>query len=157
MTRKAEQLIARMETYAKFPYLIKVTHPMFNPPLYFANSDADIEYDDNTYKAAYFSITPPDKDGEKIGDGQLTFSAVDQFWVEKIRSTQIAAKIKFLAMIVYDDGVISGVEPIEEIDFTLRAVDWNENTITWNMAFDSTMSVIVPCDKATALKCPGVA
>jgi hypothetical protein len=157
MTHKAEQLIARMETYAKFPYLIEVTHPAFDTPLYFANSDKDIDYNGETYKAAYFTIDPPDKDNSKIGDGQVTISAVDQFWIEKIRSTQIAAKIKFLAVIVYDDGIISGIESIEEMAFTLRAVNWNENTITWNLVFDDTMSIMVPCDKATALKCPGAA
>jgi hypothetical protein len=157
MTHKAEQLIARMETYAKFPYLIKVTHPAFDTPLYFANSGEDIDYGGQTYKASYFTITPPDKDSGKIGDGQLTMSAVDQFWIEKIRSTQTAAKIKFLAAIVYDDGVISGVESIEEIDFTLRTVNWNEDTITWAMVFDENMSINVPCDRSTALKCPGAA
>jgi hypothetical protein len=157
MTDKAEQLIARMETYAKFPYLIKITPPMFDVSLYFSNSDENIDYNGDTYKAAYFTIDPPDKDGSKIGDATLTISAVDQFWIEKIRTTQIAAKIKFLAVIVYNDGVVSGVEPIEDMDFTLRAVNWNEDTITWSMVFDENMAIRVPCDKATALKCPGVA
>jgi hypothetical protein len=157
MTPKAEQLIARRETYAKFPLLIKVTHPIFLEPLYFANSDDDITYDGSVYKAAYFTIDPPDKDGSKIGDGQLTISAVDQFWIEKIRNTQTAAKIKFMAMIVYNDGAVSGVEPMEEMNFTLRTVSWNEVTITWAMVFDENMAIIVPCDKATALKSPGVA
>jgi hypothetical protein len=161
MTPKAEQLIARQETYAKFPFLIKVTHPLFDSPLYYANSNTNIVYDDGTgeqtYEAAYFSIDPPDKDGSKIGDAQLTISAVDQFWIEKIRSTQIAAKITFIAAIQYDDGTISGVEPIEEMEFTLRVVNWNENVITWAMVFDERQRILVPCDKVTALKCPGAA
>jgi hypothetical protein len=149
--------MARRETYAQFPFLIKITHPAFEAPLYFANSDENITYEGDVYEAAYFSIAPPDKDGSKTGDGRLTISAVDQFWIEKIRSTQTAARIKFLAAIVYDDGAASGVEPIEEIDFTLRTVNWNEDVITWTMIFDENMSIIVPCDKATALKCPGAA
>jgi hypothetical protein len=157
MTPKAEQLIARQETYAEFPFLIKVTHPLYPAPLYFANSDGDIAYGGNVYKAAYFTITPPDKDGSKIGDGQLTISAVDQFWIEKIRTTQIPAKIKFMAMIVYKDGEVLGAEPMEEMSFTLRAVNWNEIEITWAMVFDENIAINVPCDKATALKCPGVA
>jgi hypothetical protein len=156
MTHKAKQLIARLETYAQFPFLIKIIHPVLGT-FFRANLEEDIVYNDDRYEAAYFTIDPPDKDGGKIGDGQLTMSAVDQLWIERIRSTQIAAKIKFIASIVYDDGVVSGIEPIEEMDFTLRVVNWNEDTITWTMVFDSTMSIIVPCDKATASKCPGAA
>jgi hypothetical protein len=156
MTHKAEQLIARQETYAKFPFLIKITHKEFGIFRY-ANSDEDITYDGEVYQAAYFTVDPPDKDEGKIGDAALTISAVDQFWIEKIRDTQIAARITFMAAIVYDDGVISGVEPIEEMDFTLRSVNWNEEAITWAMVFDENMAIIVPCDKATALKCPGAA
>jgi hypothetical protein len=156
MTPKAEQLIARQETYAKFPFLIKITHETFGIFRY-ANSDEDIMYDDEIYQAAYFTIDPPNKDGSKMGDGQLTISAVDQFWIEKIRNTQIAAKITFIASIVYDDGSVQGVEPIEEMNFTLRSVNWNETTISWAMVFDERMAIVVPCDKLTALKCPGVA
>jgi hypothetical protein len=156
MTPKAEQLIARQETYAKFPYLIRIIHPTLGMFLY-VNLDNDIIYNGETYRAAYFTLDPPDRDGSKIGDGQLSISAVDQFWIEKIRTTQIAAKITFIAAIQYDDGVVSGVEQIEEIDFTLRGVNWNEDVITWTMVFDENMAILVPCDKATALKCPGVA
>jgi hypothetical protein len=156
MTRKAEQLIARQETYAKFPLLIKILHEIFGTFCY-ANSDEDITYNGEVYQAAYFTIDPPEKDGSKMGDGQLTISAVNQFWIEKIRTTQIAAKIKFVAAIQYDDGVVSDIEQINVMDFTLRAVDWNRDTITWAMVFDEGQRILVPCDKATALKCPGVA
>jgi hypothetical protein len=155
MTNKAEQLIARQETYAKFPFLIKVTHETFGIFRY-VNSDQDITYDGEVYQAAYFTIDPPDRDGGKVGDGRITISAVDQFWIEKIRQTQITAAITFIAVIQYDDGAISGVEPIDEIDFTLRSANWTEDAITWDMAFDENMANIVPCEKCTALIAPGV-
>jgi hypothetical protein len=156
MTDKAKQLIARQETYAKFPFLIKVTHATFGTFRY-ANSDTDITYGNERYTAAYFTIDPPDRDGSKIGDGQLTISAVDQTWIERIRTAQTAAKITFVAAILYDDGVVSGIEQIDEMDFTLRAVNWNETAITWAMVFDEGMRIMVPCDIATTLKCPGAA
>jgi hypothetical protein len=156
MTNKAEQLIARQETYAKFPFLIRVVHETFGTFRY-ANSDKDITYNGDVYQAAYFTINPPDRDGNEINNGTLTISAVDQFWIEKIRTTQTAAGITFIAVIQYDDGVISGIEPIEEMDFTLRAANWTEDAITWEMVFDENMAIVVPCDRATTLKCPGVA
>lgn len=157
MTPKAEQLIARQDTYAKFPFLIKVDHSTFEEPLYFANAEEDVSYGGETYLAAYFTIDPPDQDGGKIGDGQLTISAVDQTWIARVRTAQTAAKITFIAAIVYEDGDMTGVEAIEEMDFTLRAASWNEEAIVWAMAHDEGMGIIVPCDRATALKCPGVA
>jgi hypothetical protein len=156
MTPKAEQLIARQQTYAKFPFLIKVSHEEFGTFLY-ANSDRDITYEGEVYQAAYFTIDPPDRDGSKISNATISISAVDQFWIEKIRTTQIAANITFMAIIEYNDGGVSGIEQMEEMDFTLRSADWNEDTITWEMVFDENMGIIVPCDTATTLKCPGVA
>jgi hypothetical protein len=156
MTPKAEQLIARQQTYAKFPFLIKVSHEEYGVFRY-ANSDQNITYDGEVYQAAYFTIDPADRDGDNIGSAQLSISAIDQFWIEKIRSTQITAKITFMAVIIYDDGFISGTEAIDEMEFTLRSVSWNEIVITWDMIFDENMDIIVPCDKATALICPGVA
>jgi hypothetical protein len=156
MTPKAEQLIARQQTYAKFPFLIKIIHDEFGVFRY-ANSDRDITYNGEVYQAAYFSIDPPDREGSKINNGTLTISAIDQFWIEKIRTTQTAVNIIFIAVIEYNDGVVSGIEPIDEIDFILRNASWNEDAITWEMVFDEGMGVIIPCDRATVLKCPGVA
>jgi hypothetical protein len=65
--------------------------------------------------------------------------------------------LKFIAMIVYEDGAFSDVEPIEETDFTLRVVNWNEEAITWAMVFDENMAIRAPCGRATALKCPEAA
>jgi hypothetical protein len=156
MTNKAEQLMAIRQTYAKFPYLIKITHDTFGIFLY-ANADEDITYNGEVYKASYFTIDSPDKEGSSIGNGQLTISSVDQFWIEKIRTTQLAAHITFIAVIVYNNGIVSGIEPIERMEFTLRSVNWGEDTITWAMVFDENMAIVVPCDKCTALKTPGVA
>jgi hypothetical protein len=156
MTHKAEQLIARQETFAKFPFLIKIIHEQFGT-FRFANSDEDITYNGEVYQAAYFTIEPPSKEGGKIGDGQISISTVDQIIIEKIRNTQIAASIIFIATIAYNDGMIAGIEPIEEMELTLRAIDWSEDVMTGQLIFDESMGIIIPCDRATTLKCPGVA
>jgi hypothetical protein len=159
---KVQKLLASQRAAAKFPYLIKIDHDdkAINPgfPLYFANSSEDITYDGNIYNAASFSIQPPDRDGAKIGDATLTISAIDQFWIQKIRENQEPAKLVFVAAIVYDgDNGVEGIEPLEENSFTLRAASFNELAITWTMVFDENMAIIVPADTCNAMTAPGCA
>lgn len=156
MTPFAAKQIARQRTAAKFPYLIKITHPEY-PPMLYVNSKTDLQFNGEIYNAASFSIQPPDRDGSKIGDATLTISAIDQVWTEKIRSTQKPAKIQFIAVIVYEGNSIVGIEALEENSFTLRGASWNETAITWQMVFDENMAIIVPADKCNAMTCPGCA
>ncbi len=78
-----KRLVAQ-RTAAKFPYLIKITHPDYPAGIFYANASEDITYDGNIYNRATFSIQPPDRDGSKIGDATLTISAIDQVWIEKV-------------------------------------------------------------------------
>jgi hypothetical protein len=151
---RAQLEIASQRTAARFPYLIKITHPDY-PDMFFANSSQDITYKSDIYNAATFSVQPPDRDGSKIGDATLTMSAIDQVWIEKIRGTQKPAKLQFIAVIVYDQGSTIGIEPLEENSFTLRAASWNELAITWNMVFDEVQSILIPSDLCNAQTAPG--
>jgi hypothetical protein len=160
MSGRLEQQLARRETQAKFPFLIKVGYSTGGEAwedLYYANSDSDIDYEGNTYLASVFQIDPPDKDGSKIGDAQITISAIDQLWIHRIRGTQIPARITFMAAIVYDDSGQADIEEIERMRFTLRGAQWNELSIAWTMSFDENMKINVPPDKCTAQKVPGLA
>jgi hypothetical protein len=148
--------ITQQRTAASFPCLIEITHPEY-PEMLYTNASENITYDGKVYNAATFSIQPPDRDGSKIGDATLTMSAVDQVWIEKIRSTQKPAKLRFIAVIVYQEGSIAGIEPLEENTFTLRAANWNEIAITWSMHFDENMAIVVPAEKCNAQTTPGIA
>lgn len=155
MTNKAKQLAVRMETYAKFPYLIKITHPVYGEFRY-ANCEQSVTYMNEVYEAGFFDITPPERKDNSIGDAKLTMSALDQEWIYKIRDTDERANIKFIAVIQYDDDMqIEQVESIDELDFTLTKASWDNNfLISWDMTFDEGMGIVVPCDKATSQKVP---
>jgi len=159
LSAKVQRLLAMQRKIARFPYLIRIDHeddPVF--PLYFANSDETITFEGNIYNPANFTIDPPSRDGDKIGDATLTLSAIDQFWIQKIRSTQKPAKLLFLAVIVYNENnEIESVEPMEEISFTLRVARFNEISITWSMVFDERMAILVPADTCNAMNTPGCA
>jgi len=159
LSAKVQKLLAMQKRMARFPYLIRIDHeedPIF--PLYFVNSNEPITFDGNIYNAASFSIDPPSRDGDKIGDATLTLSAIDQFWIQKIRAAKKPAKLLFVAVIVYDkDNGIEGVEPMEEISFTLRVARFNEISVTWTMVFDERMAILVPVDICNAMNTPGCA
>ena len=145
----------RMETYAKFPYLIEITHETYGTFRY-ANCNEDVEYDGHTYEASYFLIDPPERKDNSIGDAKLSISAIDQEWIAKIRGTDDRATIKFLACIQYDTAMnVEYIEPIDELTFTLTRANWDNNfMLSWDMTFDEGMAIIIPCDRVTSQKVP---
>jgi len=155
LSAKSQKELASQRTLSKFPYLIKIScHGYID--MYFANSSKDIEFNNITYKASTFSIQPPARDGSKIGNATLTISAIDQYWIHRIREIKTPAELRFIAVIVHDGGNES-VELLEDNIFTLRAAQWNEISITWEMVFDENMAIIVPADKCNAMTTPGCA
>jgi hypothetical protein len=125
--------------------------------MYYTNASENITFEGNVYSASAFSIQPPDRDGAKIGDAVLTMPAVDQVWPEKIRGTQKPAKLRFIAAIVYVEGSVAGIEPLEENSFTLREADWDEISVSWSVRFDEGMAVIITSVKCGAQTTPGCA
>lgn len=158
MNSRIKNEMMKMETFAKFPYLIEITHYLNDGTenIYrYANSDENIEFEGNVFNAGYFKITPPERSSNYISDAKLTISAVDQTWIQKIRETQKRAKVRFVAVIQYDDeNGVEAVEPIEDIEFELTKANWNETEIQWVMEFDNLMDINVPIDEMTSLNCP---
>jgi len=162
MTEYAKQQMIRMETQAKFPYLIEITHYTSKTDttgtIYrYANSDKDITYEENTYTASCFSINPPEKRTDTITDATLTISAIDQEWIYKIRQTQKRAKIRFIAIIQYENDNVESIEAIDDIDFDLSKANWNDTSITWTMEFDTLADIQIPCETVDERLCPALA
>ena len=158
MTELAKQQILRQQMHAMFPYFIKVEHPDYGT-FYYVNADNDMTYDNQTYTACCFSIKPPDKSENKIGDAKLEFSTIynNREWVKKIRNTVKRGTITVMASIVYTaENTVDGIEPIYDTEFTLTDVSWNETDLSWTMKFDEGMDIIMPCDKMDEIICAGV-
>lgn len=159
MTNSAKRKIVRMETYAMFPYLIKITYDNGNGQMIterYVNSDEDKVYLGETYTASYFSIKPPSRDGSSISDGQLTLSTADQEWIVKVRKAQKRMKCTFVACIDYEENGSETIEEIETMTFTLIRASWSENTMTFTMMFDDRMNLLFPLDVANELKIPAL-
>jgi hypothetical protein len=153
---KAQREIAAQRKPASFPYLIQVIQQNY-PDMYFVNSSDNATYRGNIYNAASFSIDPPSSEGAKIGNATLTISAIDQYWTERIRKTQIPAELRFIAVIMDDENGGVGIEALEENSFTLRAARWDEAVISWEMSFDERQGYIITSVKCTPQVVPGCA
>lgn len=158
LSGKAKAEMLKMETRAKFPYLIKIEYKKSDNTIemfYFANCDDDIVYDGHTYVSSVFSIQPPEKKSDSISDAKLSISAIDQVWIEKIRSTKKRAKATFTAVISIDDDETT-VESIEEEEFELTLAQWNDTSISWNMEFDTLSDVQCPLDETNIFNTPSL-
>lgn len=162
LSNKAKQKIMRMQTYAKFPYLIEITRTTSKNQtevFRYSNSFDDKEFEGNTYKAGWFMIEPPEERQDGISDAKLTISAIDteHNWIGKIRDTQKRATVRFVAVIEhYEDGD-TVIEPIEDNTYLLTVVDWNEKTIQWTMIFDELKDIQVPLYECNSFTVPALA
>lgn len=145
MTTDTKKKILAMDTKAETPYLIEIVNDDLGTFRY-VNAKSDVVYEGNTYTAGYFRLDPPDKNESSIGNATLTMSAIDQSWIEKIRSTQKRSTLRFIAVIMYDENGDSVIEPLEDITMTLTSATWDDTTIQWTMIFDETMDIMVPPD-----------
>ena len=149
-----------METQAMFPYLIEITTPETDdiPSQIFryANTDTDIVFENNTYEASYFKLTPPEVSDTAVKDATITISAVDETWIEKIRTYQDRSRIRFVAIIKYDESGHQYQEPINDIDMVLTNASWNDTTIQWTMKFDDWMEINMPVGKFNEFTCPAL-
>lgn len=157
LTNKAKAEILKMETFAKFPYLIEISTA--SGDIYrFCNSFNDLTFGGEVYTSALFDIQRPDISETAIGNASINLSGIDSFWIEKIREETKRAKLKFIASIEYtDDNAVDTIEAIEESEFILTLADWDLNSVSWVMVFDEGLNVMIPCDVADSIKCPGCA
>ena len=145
MTNKAKSELFKMQTRAKFPFLVHIHNDDLGDYRYI-NSDTNETFEGKVYEAGYFYIDPAEQTESSIGNARLTISAVDRTWIEKIRTTQKRSTIRFIAAIVYTEDGTKKIEPIEDNAFELTSAQWNDDVITWTMIFDDKMNILIPCD-----------
>lgn len=154
MNSKSKKEILRQQTQAKFPYLIEITTPDGEITRY-CNSDEDIEFEGEVYKASFFYITPPKETNGVLSDTTISISAIDQQWIKKIRKYKEKSFIRYIAVIMYEENGTSYIDPCEDNTFILSKATWNDLTITWTMTLDDVMSIQIPCDVASPLNTTG--
>ena len=159
MTNTVKDKLTQSEIQASFPYLIEVwksSDTEKEDVLRYVNSTEDKEFEGHTFTAAYFKLTPPEKTEAGIKDARITISSIDQSWIERIREADERYKIRFIAVIVYDDDGNEFIEALDDITFVLTNATWNETSIQWTMKFDEGLEINMPCQKMTQFICPAL-
>lgn len=156
-------------TRAKFPYLIEITYFRNNNTtevFRYANSDEDIDFTEtiegvettNTFSAGYFTMQLPQKTSSGFTDAKISISAIDHSWIERIRNAdkKKRSKIRFVAVIQYDDDGEEAVEPIEDMEFILTNATSDGQIIQWTMKFDENLEIQIPFDECNDRVCPAL-
>lgn len=162
MTPKTKQQLFRLITHGKFPALIKITYKIDNVTnvMRIANNSEDIIYQDEVYQATTLKYTPPKYSDRKIGNASLTISTISQEVQDVIillRSVQDRPTIQIIAAFYMEEGSEITFDPIDEWEFVLGRVTWNDYSADCELIYDTMMNKVVPADKMTPLKCPGIA
>ena len=116
----------------------------------------DKMFEGHTFTASYFTVQPPEKTESGVKDATITLSTVDQTWIEKVRNAQERYKIRFVAVIDYDDNGTEEIEPLDDITFFLTNATWQETTIQFTMKFDEGMNIVIPCQKLDQFVAPAL-
>lgn len=157
MNTAVQNLLVQTDVPASFPFLIEIWKPSDPTNIErFVNASEDKVFEEHTFTASYFKIQPPEKSDSGIKDASITISTIDQSWIERVRSTNERYKIRFIAVIDYDDNGTEHIEPLDDIVFTLTNATWQETTIQFSMIFDEGMNIVMPCQKLDQFACPAL-
>lgn len=160
-----QNLLVQNDVPASFPFLIEIWKPSDPSNIErYVNASEDKEFTEevdgvdetHTFTASYFTVQPPEKNESGVKDATITLSTIDQTWIERVRTTQERYKIRFVAVIDYDESGTETIEPLDDITFTLTNATWAESTIQFTMKFDEGMSINVPCQKLDQFVAPAL-
>lgn len=159
-SNKTQRNLSKLTTYAQFPYLIVIKYKDNNDVLYteyYVNKDNNVTYQEHIYNACFFKIKPPTRNNSSVSDGEITFSTVDQTWIQKVRNCKGRITCEFVACIDYSAVDTENViEEIDHIKFTLIKAQWNESTIRFTMMYDDRQNLLVPSDICSGNNTPAL-
>lgn len=156
MNNAIQNLLVQNDIPASFPFLIEIWKPSDPTSIErYVNASEDKEFEEHVFTASSFSVQPPEKTESGVKDATITLSTIDQTWIEKVRTTQERYKIRFVAVIDYEDEE-EVIEPLDDITFSLTNATWAESTIQFTMKFDEGMSINVPCQKLDQFVAPAL-
>lgn len=148
--------------------LVKIKHPDIiwkdgteggqqkNGQLCLINGTIPVMYKGEKYYPSCFSFEQPTEDGTKIGNTNITVSAIDQRIVEIIRSIKSNPIAEIVAVFNFVDTEHTKVRfsQLYNYEFEMSNAQWDGVTAKWNLTFDPAMQQNIPMDKAVESRCP---
>lgn len=123
-------------------------------------NDAKVIYKNKVWLPCGFQFTPPDTDGQKVGNASISISAIDarvRFLLRTIRtSCDVNITAMFAKVDLEDTGkFIYKFMPLDNLSFEMEGASSTNTTATFNLSFKSSLQKNVPYDVATADRVPG--
>lgn len=169
MNPLVQSMLVQNTVPASFPFLIEIWKPSDPTNIErFVNASEDKQFTEtvmvegiptevtHTFTASYFVVQPPERTESGIKDATITFSTIDQSWIERVRTTQERYRVRFVAVIDYEDNGEEVIEPLDDFTFYLTNATWQETTIQFSMKFDEGMNVNIPCQKLDQFVAPAL-
>jgi len=108
-------------------------------PVYLAENNEDIISRGNIYRAAYFNLRAPKRNGDELPAANITLSNVDRSLVEAIRTSEKIEIIRELVAESRPDVVEDG-----PYNFTLNEVQYDEAVINGTLGFENILDEKFP-------------
>ena len=139
---------------AQWFVLIEITHTYgaVSSPIRLTDNPDGASYGGNVYAYFPFRADLPDSKEDGPVHGRLTISAVDQQITAVIRSIEVPATVRAVAVCWPQSGVI---EPVASFDLTIRNVSGNVEYITADLIYEERLDNEIPCDTGSPFVFPG--
>ena len=108
-------------------------------PIYLAENNEDVTSRGNIYRAAYFKLNAPKRNGEELPAANITLSNVDRSLIEAIRTAEKIDIVRELVALSRPDVVEDG-----PYHFSLNEVQYDEAIINGTLGFENILDEKFP-------------
>ena len=123
-----------------FLFAMKITHADLASPYFVVqnNVDLDIETPDDgvqTFTAYAFEFSLPAVEEDSLPKAQVNIDNVDDFLIDLLRTTDVAPEF-YVYAIRKDPNSPYAVTEMSNLNFTLKSVNWDIQTINGDLTLD---------------------
>jgi hypothetical protein len=121
-------------------FALKIDHPDLTSPYYLVQNNVDLDIDlpiegITTFTAYAFDFTLPSVEEDSLPTSEIKIDNFGDFLIDLLRGTDEAPEFSIF-VVRKDPAQVSAVVEIGALNFTLKSVDWNINTITGQLTLD---------------------
>lgn len=148
-----------------FPILLEVYNPDIkwddnstgqeNMYLRLINDSNSVKYGGKMYLASAFTYTPPEKNGQKVGDASITISVLDSRVMQMLRSVDVPCEVTVVAGFVKNGSTYKFV-PLDKLKAVILSATYDRATAKLSLTYKDVMSLNIPKDTATQDMLPSV-
>lgn len=142
LSDKAIEEMQSIESVDPFLELIEINHSTWPTPFRIVDNTPEVISGGKTYIPWPFDLILSDDDGERLPEMKFTIDNVDPVLIEIIRGTLEAPRLSVRIVLASDPDTVE----VFKADLILRDVEFDAQTITWNLFSESLADQRYPAD-----------